>query len=501
MPAAGISACLLFLALGAGLRSAPAGTPVAPPPPPQGGYDQLADDITSFIATSNRTERATWGIVVQSLSTGERLFERNPGALLVPGSTLKLITAAVAAAAVGWDYAFETTVDAHGAIDGGSLRGDLVITGSGDPSPLGPGGDDFPAVLVSALRERGVARIEGRIIGDDDALDEPRPGLGWQWDDLGTVSGVVAGALNIAENTMRVTVSPGAAEGAPTKIALPPEVEDAVLINDSTTGPVGSPRTLWAEHRPGDAGLTIAGTLAAGARRATLTVAAGNPTLWFARVVRSRLAAAGIAVTGPAVDIDDVPPTRPAAATPGDRILTYTSPPLSAIVAPMLKESVNLYAESALRLAAGPSGPRSTEASLAAEGAQLEAWGVPADAYRIVDGSGMSRHNLITAEALVRLLTVQHPASGASPFVDALSVAGVDGRLAARMKSTPAADNARAKTGSMTRLQSLAGYVTTRDGDTLAFAIIVNNFSTRPSAVVRAIDRIVVRLAKLSAKP
>jgi D-alanyl-D-alanine carboxypeptidase/D-alanyl-D-alanine-endopeptidase (penicillin-binding protein 4) len=85
--------------------------------------------------------------------------------------------------------------------------------------------------------------------------------------------------------------------------------------------------------------------------------------------------------------------------------------------------------------------------------------------------------------------------------VDALSVAGVDGRLAARMKGTPAADNARAKTGSMSRLQSLAGYVTTRDGETLAFAIIVNNFSTRPSTVVRAIDRIVVRLAELGAKP
>ena len=163
----------------------------------------------------------------------------------------------------------------------------------------------------------------------------------------------------------------------------------------------------------------------------------------------------------------------------------------------MMKESINMYAEAILKLATGRAGPRTTADALAAERQQLRVWSIPDDATQIVDGSGLSRHNVLTAETLVTILRRQYD-TGGSPFVQTLPVAGVDGSLDGRMKGTPAEGNVRAKTGSMTNVRSLGGYVTTRDGEPLAFAIIANNFEGAPATVTATIDRVVVRLAEFS---
>jgi D-alanyl-D-alanine carboxypeptidase/D-alanyl-D-alanine-endopeptidase (penicillin-binding protein 4) len=200
-----------------------------------------------------------------------------------------------------------------------------------------------------------------------------------------------------------------------------------------------------------------------------------------------------VEVTGDAWDVDDV---MPAPDRLGATVLfTYRSRPLSEIVQPLLKDSVNLYAEAIMRLNAAPGVLPTNDAALDGYRRRLEAWGVPADAQQVIDGSGLSRRDVISAEALLIVLQHMQDPAARSAFVSALPIAGVDGSLANRMRDTAAAGNVRAKTGTMSNIRSLAGYATTRDGERLAFAAMVNNFEGAGAAANQALDAIAVALA------
>jgi D-alanyl-D-alanine carboxypeptidase/D-alanyl-D-alanine-endopeptidase (penicillin-binding protein 4) len=429
---------------------------------------------------------------VHSLDRDERLYALNADTLLVPASTAKLVSAATAAEAVGWDFTFETTVRAAGAIADGTLRGDLLVVGTGDPSIGGRGGGDLGA-WVEALKARGLQRIEGRVVGDDDLVEEPRPALAWAWDDLGYATGAVFGALNFAENRLSVTVEAGPAVGAPTTVAADPLAAERALANVSVTGARGSPLLVWPEQRPGDPFLTIAGSVPLGSPPARLLVSAGNPTLWFARTLRARLAGAGIEVTGEAADIDDVRPAPDRSAA--EVLYTHRSPPLASLVQPLLKDSLNLYGEAVMRLNAAAGVLPTNDAALDGLGRRLESWGIGRHQQQLVDGSGLSRRGVISVEALLTVLRRMHDPAGASPFVRALPVAGVDGSLEQRMRGTAAEGRVRAKTGTMSNVRALAGYATTRDGERLAFAAIADNFEGAGAQATEAMDAIAIRLA------
>jgi len=490
--------CLLHLALATLVASGCAKTPPAsratPTAVPVDPLQQLRDDITASTQAPG-VQRAAWGVVVHSLDRDERLYDLNPRMLLVPASAAKLAAVATAADAVGWDYRYETTVRATGPIVDGAVQGDLIITGSGDPTIGGRAGDDIDG-WIQELKASGIRRVDGRIIGDDDAIEEPRPQLAWAWDDLGYTTGALFGALNFAENRLTVTITPGVAAGTPAAISVDPHAAYRPLANRVATVAAGAAQLVWPEQRPGEPYLTIAGTIAAGAVPTRLNVAAGNPTFWFASVFRNRLQRQGIDVSGDAWDIDDVSPApdRSHAAV----LVTHRSRPLSEVVQPLLKESINLYAEAVMRLNAAPGALPTNDAALAGFRARLEAWGIPPDAQQVIDGSGLSRRDVISAQALLSILQRMHDPTASSPFVRALPIAGVDGSLANRMRDTPAAGNARAKTGTMSNIRSLAGYVTTRDGEHLAFVAIVNNFEGPGASANQALDAIAVSLARFS---
>jgi D-alanyl-D-alanine carboxypeptidase/D-alanyl-D-alanine-endopeptidase (penicillin-binding protein 4) len=179
-------------------------------------------------------------------------------------------------------------------------------------------------------------------------------------------------------------------------------------------------------------------------------------------------------------------------------LYTYRSHPLAELVQPLLKDSINLYGEALLRLNAAPGAFPTNDAALDGLRTRLLSWSIPADAQQLVDGSGLSRRDVITAEALVIVLRRMHAAGPASPFVTGLPIAGVDGSLATRMRDTAAQGNVRAKTGTMSNIRALAGFVTTRDGEPLAFAIMVNNFEGTGAAALQAIDTIAVKLAEFA---
>ena len=489
--------CILHFAL---LAACAAKTPpgllasqAAVAPPPLDNSRQLETNLAAATRMPG-VQRASWAVVVQSLARGDRLFDLNPQTLLVPASVVKLVSVATAVDAVGWDYRFTTTVRASGPIENGALRGDLLVIGSGDPAIGGRGGDDL-SVWIDALRAAGIDRIDGRVIGVDDTFEDPRPGFAWSWDDLGYSTGAIFGALNLAENRLTVTVNPGAFAGRPTSLAFNVDAQDLPITNRSTTGASGSAALVWPEMRPGETTLTIAGSLPLGGMAATLNVSTGNPTAWFARILRRRLIAAGIEVGGAAADGDEVSIPAPDQAP---IIYTYRSHPLSEIARPLLKESINLYAEALQRLNASGPLPHTNDQALDGIKQRLTSWGVPTDSYQLVDGSGLSRRDVLSPEVLLTVLTRMYDPAGTSPWMAALPVAGVDGTLAARMKGTAGENNVRAKTGTMSNVRSLAGYVKTRDGEPLAFVAIVDNFEGTGAQANAALDALAVRLASFS---
>src|SRR5687768_7578264 len=250
--------CILNLAILGCAKTPPATVPARIDP-----IEQLRQDLSQATRAAG-VQRASWGVVVHSLDRNQRVFDLNPRTLFVPASVAKLVSAATAADAVGWDYRFETTLKTTGPVVDGVLSGDLLIVGSGDPTIGGRAGDDVLR-FIDAVKAAGIRRIAGRIIGDDDAIEEPRPQLAWAWDDLGYTTGALFGALNLSENRMTVTVMPGPAAGAAAALNVEPYAAYRPLANRIVTGSPGSTQLLWPEQRPAEPFLTVAGTIPAGA--------------------------------------------------------------------------------------------------------------------------------------------------------------------------------------------------------------------------------------------
>jgi serine-type D-Ala-D-Ala carboxypeptidase/endopeptidase (penicillin-binding protein 4) len=479
----GVSAC----------HAAPRPT-VAVASPPARSVLRLQQDIQTILAAPP-LERSQWGIVVSSLKTSEPLYALNGGKLLMPGSTMKLVTLAAAAERLGWDYAFDTRVVATGHVVAGVLEGDVVLIGSGDPSIMDADGALMFASVADALRSRGVHSIAGRILGDDSVFDDEAYGPGWAWDDLAGRDGVAVSGLQYNENMVQAVVSAGSTVGTTATLTFSPvsgspAVDNRVLTTSDDTAP-----TITARRSPEHGHLQLGGSIPIGSPPLTRSVAVDNPTLFFATALRYGLIAAGIRVGGPPVDLDDV--TDPPPAENGTLLWTHRSPPLSTLAIRLMKSSQNLYAESLFKAIGGSTGVPTFEGGRTTAGGIVSPWGVAPTGLVQVDGSGLSRYNYVTADTLVAILThVERDSRLREPFETSLPIAGQDGTLVTRMTGTAAAGNAQAKSGTLANVRSLAGYVTTRDGERLVFAIIANNYGTMPEIALEAIDAIVVKLAE-----
>ena len=436
-------------------------------------------------------------MLARSLKTGETLYAVNANKLMMPASNMKIVTLAAAAETLGWDYTFETRVFAAGTIADGVLAGDLVVVGSGDPSLVAADGmaDRVFGDWAARLKQRGVRAISGRVIGDDNGFEKETLGLGWMWDDLPTDDSAGVGALQYNESAVRVTVAPGPSPGDAAATAITPAGSGLTIVSSVTTGAAGTRTSISARRLPGSMRLNLGGTIAAGAEPSTLTVSVDNPTQFFVTAFRSALIANGIDVRGPAVDIDDV---RDAPAAAGNPVVSYRSPPLSELAVRLMKISQNQYAETLLKsVSAAPGVVPTAAAGWRAALTVFERWGVPAGSLIQRDGSGLTRYDFVTPEAIVAILThVDRDPRLRGPFEASLPIAGRDGTLANRMKGTAAEGNVRAKTGSMTAVRGTSGYVTSADGEPLVFCILANNYDTPASTITAAEDAIIVRLAQ-----
>jgi len=471
--------------------------PAVPAPPALSALPALSRDIDALIDTP-LLAHAYWGVLVKSLRTGDTLYERNAQRLLMPASNMKIVTLAAAAERLGWDYTYATSLFAAGPVADGTLRGDLIVVGSGDPSIMSGGADALFGDWADTLRRAGVRAVDGRIVGDDNAFEDNGLGFGWSWDDLPDDYAAGVSALQFNENAVRVSVAPGPSPGDSAGVTIAPAGSGLSIVSSVTTGAPGAPTAIRTRRLPGSMRLELTGAITAGAAPAVLTVSVENPTLFFVAAFRSALIGRGIDVRGPAVDIDDISDAPPRAARP---IATHRSAPLSSLALRLMKDSQNLYAETLLKTLSARAGARiaTEDEGRRQAAAALQLWGIGPESLIQRDGSGLSRYDYVTAGALVAILT--HIAGDErlrSPFDASLPIAGRDGSLANRMKGTRAEGNARAKTGSMSNVRALSGYVTSGSGEPLVFAILANNFDVPAPAITSVVDAIVVRLASFT---
>jgi D-alanyl-D-alanine carboxypeptidase/D-alanyl-D-alanine-endopeptidase (penicillin-binding protein 4) len=456
---------------------------------------RLQQDLHAIVSTP-ALERSYWAVAVKALDSGEMLYALNAHKLLMPASALKIVTLAAAAQTLGWNFSYETRLLATGSIRESMLDGDLLVVGSGDPTIVERDGmsarlfDDWANQLKSA----GITAIAGRIVGDDRAFDDEPFGFGWSWDDLDDGFAAGVSALQYNENRAQVTIAPGTSVGRPATVTVAPSGTGLIVSSAVTT--VASGGAIHPRRLPGSDRIELRGSIRAGAEPAVLSVSVDNPARFFVTALREALIARGITVRGPAVavrELSDAPAHDDARV-----VVTHRSAPLSALMTLPFKFSLNLHEETLLKTIGASMGMPTFAAGLAATRSILRGWGVPAAEVIQVDGSGLSRYNYITADALTTVLTrIDRDEVLCGPFEAALPVAGRDGTVAARLKGTAAEGNARVKTGSMSNVRAEAGFVTDADGERLAFAVLANNFET-PQEVNRAMDAIVVRLAEFS---
>jgi D-alanyl-D-alanine carboxypeptidase/D-alanyl-D-alanine-endopeptidase (penicillin-binding protein 4) len=438
--------------------------------------------------------QARLGVLVVDALAGDTLVSRDAGKLFVPASNMKLITAAVALDVLGPDFRFATPIVARGDVQQGVLAGDLLVIGRGDPSVSDNMAGDAMVPLramADSLWERGLRRVRGHVVAYGNAFPDANAGAGWSWDDFEEPYGALIDELLFNEGFSELHVTGGDTAGAPATVRASPARTvprvrlDVITVARTATDSAAHLRVAK-DTLHGD--VVVSGTIPA---RVVDTVFATHPDPDGAYVaaLTEALRDRGIVVSDSSVP----------ASSRMDTLFVRRAPPLSAILAYFLKPSQNQVGEmlfKSVALARTDTGTANSARRVVAE--RLRAWGARPDGFVVQDGSGLSRMDLVSPETIVHVLDAMRHASTFGLYHDALPVAGFDGTLRTRMRGTRAEANVRGKTGTLSAVRSLSGYVTTRSGRLLLFSILCNNYVVPTSAITRIQDSIAARLADLS---
>lgn len=461
-------------------------------------------------------QRAFWGVHAVDLGSGETLLEHNAEKLFTPASNAKLFTTALALARLGPETQFRTLVVAEAPVgQGGVLDGSLTLVGGGDPDlssrvlpynskisfredRLGP-----LTELARQIVEAGVTRITGDIIGDDTRyVWDPHPD-GWSIDDSLWGYGAPVSALSFNDNLLEVLVRPGA-PGAPANLKLRPDLRYFEIRNqtETATGRTVAKRLTARRGADGPQKLDLYGQISTRSPGRDFEIAVDDPALYAAVALREALVRAGVAIDGVArakhlqpYEVSSLKDGTPA--PPDDRpaLASIASAPLSVLLQPLNKDSVNLHAEMLLReVGYARRGVGSVDAGVEEMRDFLAESGLSRWEFFLEDASGLSRKNLVTPSGTVKLLQAMWSSEVRQPFLEALAVGGVDGTLDWRFSRTAAKGKIRAKTGTLSHVTALSGYAETLDGRTVAFSVYVNNFGVSTSYVRGLVDEIVEAL-------
>jgi len=453
-------------------------------------------------------DRASWGVVLTD-SAGRVLYARNADRLFVPASNTKLVVTATASALLPPDFRLETRIYAGGPVDSGTLHGDLIVYGGGDPTfsercygtdTLALGACDRAWSRLEALADSvyatGIRHVTGAIVGDGSAFDAQFLHPDWDTYDVNWWYGSPVGGLGINDNAIDITWAPGVAVDAPARISYTPDVGLIRLENRTRTTDSGSATTIDFFRQPGSLDLWAEGTVASSSRGRTEHFALPDPNLYFAAALRGTLARRGVSVAGPTRSTTDSMAyhvTRNAAP-----LVRFPSRNREDLIFPILNTSQNWFAEMLLKSL----GRRYGTAGSWAEGLAVErrflidSVGVDSAASSLSDGSGLSASNLVSPSAFARLLRYMWAHPQREGFLRALPRSGRIGSLRTRFVGTALEGRVVAKTGSIRHVNSLSGYIERDRGGPLVFSIIANNHTVPGGQMLRQIDSIVVQMGR-----
>jgi len=488
--------------------------PVTKPAPTPAATPTLADLETAIRQRlfDPAARRGRIGMKAVSLASGKIIVEQDSDKYFVPASNMKNFTVATALEKLGPNFKFVTSVYAAAPVDpSGTVKGDLRIYGRGDISISPPFATTDPNsvdvyyermdALANAIAAAGVKRVEGSIIGDESYFTGHAVPYTWEWDDMQSYDGSEVSALPLNLNAVTLIIR-GTNPGQPCSVELGPPMPQYQVTNDCVTRPSArSERAVRINKALERNSVVVSGSMPTNERMAT-SISVTHPAETFVAMLKDRLEKKGVVVTGGSRVM--APGTKPVEQT---EITHFDSPPFSEIAAKTMKPSQNMFAETILWTLGeeigrknGGTGDSSKLGLDVVKSFLQQQVGIPAEAFDPYDGSGMSRHDLVTPDSIVRLYTYMAKQSpNAAVWRNALAVGGVDGTLRNRFKGTRVENNFHGKTGTLDQVSALSGYITTAAGEQVVVSILVNGVPLTADRL-RIIDGIMLQLANYAGR-
>ncbi|MET3699710.1 D-alanyl-D-alanine carboxypeptidase/D-alanyl-D-alanine-endopeptidase (penicillin-binding protein 4) [Bacillus oleivorans] len=430
------------------------------------------------ILNDERLQGTSTGVSIRNADTGEVLYSYYGDMRLHPASNMKLLTTIAALETLGEDYQFTTEVLTDGSITGNVLQGNLYIKGKGDPTLLEKDFDQF----AKDLKAKGIQQINGNLIGDDSWYDDIRLSQDLNWSDESYYTGAQVSALTLSPNedydagTVIVEVTPSTEVGGKAQVKVTPETDYVTILNNTEMVAAGQSKRISIEREHGTNNIVVEGVMPLNGTTSRSWVAVWEPTGYALDVFKKSLKEQGIALVGNADVKVGVTPENATVLT------AKKSMTLEDLLIPFMKLSNNGHGETLTKeMGKVVYGEGSWDKGLQVIEEVITDFGVNGDTILLRDGSGMSHKNMIPANEITQLLYAVQDESWYPAFEQSLPVAGesdrlVGGTLRSRMTSEPAKGNVKAKTGSLTGVSTLSGYVTSADGKKLIFSIMFNNY-------------------------